>query len=174
MQEALIGRAGAGGAARCGGRGAHARRKRGENRFEPLHDLCVATDHQTVAALAARDAAARADIHIVKLTFGQIGAAANVVVVIGVAAVDHNVTGFQQGHEVVERRVDHRRGHHQPHRARLLQFRDQIFERCRTRDAFLLQPVHRCRLHVVSDTLLTALRQASHHVRAHASQSNHA
>lgn len=174
MQEALIRGAGAGCAARRGGRGARTRREGRENRLEPLHDFGLAADHQTVTALTSRDAAAGADVDVVKLTLRQLGAAANVVVVIGVAAVDHDVAGFEQGHELVERLVDHRGGHHQPHRARFLQLRDQIFKRRGTCHAFLLQLVHRGRLYVVSDALLTALRQAAHHVRAHASQSNHA
>jgi hypothetical protein len=61
-----------------------------------LDDWLFATDHQAVAALESPDAAAGADIDVVDVFLGEFGGAAEVVDVVGVAAVDQNVVGLQQ------------------------------------------------------------------------------
>ena len=67
-----------------------------EDRVEPLHRRLVAADHQAVAAHQAPDAAGGADVEVVDALGLQLLAAADVVDVVGVAAVDQDVALLQQ------------------------------------------------------------------------------
>src|SRR5262249_23108711 len=71
------------------------RRQRPEDRIELGHCLRIAADHQAVATLEAPDAAACADIGVVDLQVGEFARAANVVDIVGVAAVDHDVARIE-------------------------------------------------------------------------------
>ncbi len=68
--------------------------KIGSRRFD---HVLFAADHHAVAALEAPDAAAGAYVHVVNLFRGEFLGAADVVYVIGIAAVDQNVAGFEIG-----------------------------------------------------------------------------
>ena len=59
------------------------------------HDRVLAADHVAVAALETPDAAADADIDIVQLLDLQLPRATDVVVIIGIAAVNDDVAGFE-------------------------------------------------------------------------------
>ena len=104
---------------------------------------------------------------------GQPLGADNIVAVIRVAAVDHHVTGVERGEERVERGIDSRRGHHQPDGARLGEPRRQIVQQGRTDGTLCGQRVHRRRRYVVYDALVAATHEATHHVGAHAPESDH-
>ena len=60
-------------------------------------DVVLAADHLAVAALQAPDAAAGADVDVVDALGLQLRGAADVVEVVGVAAVDDDVAGLQGG-----------------------------------------------------------------------------
>ena len=66
-------------------------RKRAEDRVEMLHDIALAADHHAIAALQAPHAAAGADIDVMDPLGVQLLGAANVVDVIGIAAVNQDV-----------------------------------------------------------------------------------
>ena len=107
MQEALFD---AGDLALAPGRaagGGNARRQRPEDRFQVLHDLRLTAYHQAVAAIEPGNAAAGADVEIVKARRVQVPGAPDVVVVVGVAAVDDDVAGVQVARQFPEHRVDH-------------------------------------------------------------------
>src|SRR5262249_30329752 len=70
-------------------------RQRLEDRVEALHRLVGAADHHAIAAFQAPDAAARPHIHVVDLLGREFFGAANVVHVVGVAAVDEDVAGLE-------------------------------------------------------------------------------
>jgi hypothetical protein len=65
------------------------------------HGLGIAADHHAVTALQAPDAAGSADVDVVQAFFGEGLGAANVVLIVGVAAVDDGVAGFEQSLRVL-------------------------------------------------------------------------
>ena len=71
---------------------ADAGRQRREDRIEVLDDIRLATDHQAVAAFPSPDAAAGPDVDVVDATPGELLRAPDVVDVVGIAAVDEDVT----------------------------------------------------------------------------------
>ena len=78
-------------AARCEG---------GEDRVEMLHHVALAADHHAIAALEAPDAAAGADVDIVDALGRQLLGAADVVDVIGIAAVDQDIAALEMGQQI--------------------------------------------------------------------------
>src|SRR4051812_39614501 len=90
MQPALLGRAAGLLTARRARDVAGAGRQSGEDRLEALYRVSLATDHHAIAALEAPDAAAGADIDIVDGLRRQLRGAADVVNVVGVAAIDQD------------------------------------------------------------------------------------
>src|SRR5207244_3246853 len=68
--------------------GADPRGEAGEDRVEVLHDVGLAADHHAVAALEPPHAAARSHVHVVNALEPELLGAADVVDVVGVAAVD--------------------------------------------------------------------------------------
>src|SRR5208282_6371934 len=81
------------------------RGERLENRLVAPEDIQLAADHQAVAKLESPDAAASADIHQVQLHAGEYGSAADVIVKVGVAAVDDRVAGLEQFGQLINRAV---------------------------------------------------------------------
>src|SRR5260221_581972 len=122
MQIAFFGGAGGLFAAWCAVDVAAAGRQRFENRVEVFHHFVFAADHLAVAALQSPHAAAGANIDVVNALGLQLFGAANVVDVVGVAAVDQNVASGEFRDQFTDRSIDHGRGNHQPDGARLLQF----------------------------------------------------
>src|SRR5581483_11019893 len=80
-----------------------------ENWIEVLDCLRLAANHQAVTALAAPDAAARAHVHVMNSFRRELLGAANIVDVIGIAAVDQNVAGIEVRQEIRDGLI-HRRG----------------------------------------------------------------
>ena len=58
-------------------------------------DRLFAADHQAVAALAAEDAAAGSHVDVMNPAALQFRGAADVVVIVGIAAIDDDVAGLQ-------------------------------------------------------------------------------
>ena len=104
-------------------------RERREERVEPSHDVGLAADHEAVAALEPPDAAARPAVDVVEAARREPLRALDVVAVVGVAAVDHDVAGREPRHELVERGVDDRRRHHEPDDPRRRETSDEVVER---------------------------------------------
>ena len=69
----------------------HAGRQGGEDAVEPLYDGGLASNHLAVTALEAPDAARGADVDIVDPALRECLRAANVVVIVRVAAVDDGI-----------------------------------------------------------------------------------
>src|SRR5208282_6852663 len=91
MQVALFGGAADPLASRGGRDVAPSRSERREDRVETLHDLRLAADHHAVAALQPPHTPAGPDIDIVDLLRRQLLGSADIVDVVGIAAVDQNV-----------------------------------------------------------------------------------
>ena len=96
VEIALLGSAAellaAGGARDVAGAGGES----GEDGIEVFHDIVFAADHHAVAAFETPHAAAGADVDVVNLLRGEVFGAADVVDVVGVAAVDEDVARLQQ------------------------------------------------------------------------------
>jgi hypothetical protein len=73
-----------------------------------------AADHHAVAALESPDAAAGAYVHVVDALGGEFLGAADVVYVIGIAAVDEDVAGLEGGENFGDGNVDRGCRDHQP------------------------------------------------------------
>src|SRR5690348_15119681 len=87
-------------ASRCADGGIYTRSQSGENRIESLNNLGLATDHLAIATLQAPDATAGAAVDIMNVVGLQFFGAANVVMIIRVAAVDDDITCGQQGDDL--------------------------------------------------------------------------
>src|SRR5439155_24127989 len=95
---------------------ARTRCERGKDRIESLHHGVLAADHQAISALAAPDATARSNIHVVNALLGKVFRAPDIVHVIGMAAVDDNVARRRVREHLIEGRVHGGGRDHQPHR----------------------------------------------------------
>ena len=116
------------------------RRQRLENRAQALDHGLVAADHQAIALGEPPHAAAGARIDVVNLTLRHGGGAPLRIAIIRIAAVDDGVARREQRRESGDRAVgDRPGGHHQPDRARRLEFGDQLFERGGRLRALLLR-----------------------------------
>src|SRR5581483_1244666 len=93
VQVAVLGRVGVAAAAGGARGGLDAGGDRPENRVEALDRRIRPADHQAVAAVETEDAAARPAVDVVDASLGELLSPANVVAVVGVAAVDDHVAG---------------------------------------------------------------------------------
>src|SRR5262245_19241273 len=118
-------------APRCSRDIAASRRKRLEDRIEMVYDLGFPADHLAVTTLQPPYTAARANIYVVHTLCGEFFRTTDVIDVVGVAAIDHDVTGFKLSSEILKRRIDDGRRHHQPHGAWFFQLLHQFIERGR-------------------------------------------
>src|SRR5262245_41441559 len=107
-----------------------------EDRVEPPHGRFGTADHEAIAAFEAPDATARADVQVIDLLGRQLLGTADVVYIVRVPAVDEDVAGFEQRHEVGDGSIDGSRRYHEPDRARLLELLDEIGERRGADSAF--------------------------------------
>src|SRR5258707_5399929 len=148
--------------------------ERFESGVEMADDVVFAADHLAIAALQSPDAAGGADIDVVNAPGGEFLGASNVVDVIRVAAVDHDVAGFELRGEVMQGGIHNAGGHHQPDGARLRQFFYEVVERRRACRAFCAKLLHGIRASVVDNALVAVFLQAAHHVGAHSAETDHA
>ena len=152
---------------------AHAGRELSEDRIETLHDRLLAADHHAKAALEAPHPAARSNVDVMD-ALGRDGfRAADVVDVIRVAAINQDVPRLEMGQEVRDGVVHGRRRDHQPHRPRLLKLLREVLKRGCACGFLLRKLLHGFGEEVIHDAIVTALDQPSHHVRAHAAQTDH-
>src|SRR5690606_16460520 len=74
--------------------------QRVEDRHQPVDVLLGAAGHQPVAHVQAPDPAGDPDIDVTDAALGELGRVLRVVDEVRVAALDHQVTGGQQGAEL--------------------------------------------------------------------------
>lgn len=86
----------------------------------------IAADHHAVAPLQPPDAATGADVDIMNALGGEFSGSTDVVDVIRIAAVDQNVAGLEQRHDLRNGLIDDRRRHHQPDRPRRAELADKL------------------------------------------------
>lgn len=153
------------------------RRQRQEQRVEATDGVARTADHQAIAALEPPDSPARAAVEVVDALGDQLFCrAADVVVVVGVAAVNDLVAGGQKREESVEGRIHGRGRHHQPDGPGRRQPGEEILER---RGAFADRPVRdqvfdRGGGACVADHRVLGAQPAPRHVDAHSAEPDQA
>ena len=173
VQITAFGGRGLAGAAGGTRRRLKAGRDRGEDRVETADRLRLAADHQAEAALEAEDPPAGTNVDEVDALRCERLGAVDVVAVVAVAAVDDDVVRLEHGCELVDDQAGDCGRHHHPDRARLVEFRDELFERGSADRAFAAQELHRVEVLVVDDALVAVTRQPPHEIGAHAAEADH-
>src|SRR5215213_3353211 len=131
------------------------------------------SDHLAISAIQSPNSAAGAHIDVMNAFCFKLVCAANVVNVIRVSAVDNNVVCLYKFNQLMENSIDKSGRDHQPDRTRRLKLLDKGAERGIAGGAFVYKCLHCIRATIVHDAFVPAVQKASHHVGAHASQSNH-
>src|SRR5437870_1503543 len=144
-----------------------------EDRRELVHDLLLAAYHEAVTDLEPPDAAARAGVHVMEALFLELGGAPHVVVEVGVAAVNDDIAGGQQGSHFVDGLFGRGAGgDHDPDGAGRFQLGDHVLERGGPDAAHLFRLFDEIRRPVVGDHAVLALLEAGDHVHAHLPEAN--
>ena len=138
-----------------------------------LHLVIGAADHHAIAALKPPDAAAGADVDIIDAFRHQLMGAADIVDIVGIAAVDDRVASFERRQEIGDRLVDDRGGNHEPDRARLLQLLGQVGERGAADRLFLDEFLDGLGRHVEDHAFMAVGQEPADHVGAHPPESDH-
>jgi hypothetical protein len=118
------------------------------------------------------DAAAGPDIDVMDLPRRELLGAPDVVDVIGIAAINQNVTGLKGRQKIGNGLVDNRRRNHQPDRPRLFQLFDKVGERPGANGAFSGQLGHSLGGHVENHALVASPEKAPYHVRDHPAEAD--
>ena len=99
--------------------------------------------------------------------------AANVVDVVGIAAVNQDVATLEMGQQIGDGVVYRAGRHHQPNGAWLCELLGELRQRSRADGLFLHQLRHRLCRPIEHDALMAALQQAAHHIPAHPAEADH-
>jgi hypothetical protein len=147
--------------------------KRGERRLEQRDCFALTADHQAVALLQTEHAAAGADVEVADAGRAQLVGAADVIVVVGVSAIDQHVAPAEQRAQLGDHRIDQCRRHHDPHGPRRRESAHQLRRAGGRLRAVRGDRAHRRGGAVVRHALMAGLQQPTHHVGAHAPESDH-
>ena len=162
------------GASRRGLDAALARRDGAEDRVEAGHRGVVAADHEAVAAVEPPHAAAGAAVDVVHALLLALRGAVDVVVVIGVAAVDDGVVGAHQREQLVDGLLHDPGRDHDPDVAGRVELLHELLERVRPGGALGHERVDGLLGDVVDDARVPVAHEAAYEVRAHAAKADHA
>src|ERR1700733_1296604 len=132
-----------------------------------------AADHEAIASFETPDTAAGAHVDVLNALGSELGTAADVIDVIGIATVDEDVAGFQVGRELGYGLVHHGCRNHQPDGAWLGELGDHVRERGGPYGFLLFKILNRLRRAVEHHAGVTVVQQALDHVGAHSSQTDH-
>ena len=99
--------------------------------------------------------------------------AADIVDIVGIAAVDDRVASLERRQKIGDRLVDDRRGNHQPDRARLFELLGQVRQRGAADRLFVDQPLDGLGGHIEDHAFVAAGEEPADHVGAHAPQTDH-
>jgi hypothetical protein len=101
------------------------------------------------------------------------GCAADIVMIVRVAAVNDDIAGRKARRQRLNLPVDQSGRNHKPHRSGLLQPQDQIFKGSGADSSFFDQSVHSARVYVIYDTLMPGPHDTPNHIGAHPAQADH-
>src|SRR5579885_667828 len=127
-QVAVLGRAGYPVSTGSGGRALFTGGQSGKYRVEILHRLLFPADHQAVAAFKSPDAAAGADIEIVNALRLQLGRAADIIDIVGIAAIDDDISLIDQRQKLGQGGINRGGRDHHPENTRLRQLIHQVLQ----------------------------------------------
>ena len=144
-----------------------------QDRLDGLDRDLVAADHQAVAALQAEDAAAGADVDVVDALLPQLLGPADVVAVVGVAAVDDDVALVEERGDLVDDLPGDAGRDHHPDGPRLLELADELLQRRAAGRALILELLDRLGVDVEDHALVSVAHQPPHDVGAHPTQPDH-
>src|SRR5690348_3597998 len=139
-----------------------------------LYDVVGPANHHAVAAFEAPDAAAGAYVGVIDFVCGEIFGAANIIDVIGIAAINEDVTRIEKRCEISKSIVHHGGRDHQPNGARFGKFFYEFVERIRAFRAFGCHLLDAFGISVEGNAFVAATHEPAHHVRAHAAEADHA
>src|SRR5580698_785404 len=166
-----------GGAARSqpGGRlrGALARGDGQEDRVQPPHRLVLAADHQAVATVQSPDAAAGTAVDVVEAVALEVLGPGDVIPVVGVPAVDHDVVGLEQRPQLVQGLLDDAGRDHDPQGPRLVQPADEVGQALRALRAVGFQRLDRVGVDVVDHAVVAVAHEPADEVGAHPAEPDH-
>jgi hypothetical protein len=149
-------------------------RDRREQRRDPVDDLVLAAEHQAEAALDAPHAPAGAAVDVVDPLLAELVRVADVVEVVGVAAVDDHVAGLQHLGDGLDRLVGDLAGrHHYPDHARLLELGGELLERARPGHPVGLDGLDGVGAHVVAHAVVAVGHQPADDPGAHPAEPDH-
>ena len=132
-----------------------------------------AADHHAIAALKPPDAAAGADVDIVEAFRHEFMGAADIVDIVGIAAVDDRVASLERRQEIGDGLVDDRGGDHEPDRARLLQLLGEVGKRGAAERLFVDHFLDGLGRHIEDHAFMAVCEEPADHVGAHPSESDH-
>ena len=135
--------------------------------------LVGSADHQAVAALEAEHPAAGADVDVVEPELGELLPAADIVVVVGVAAVDDDVARLEQRGDLIDDLAGDAGRDHHPDDAGRGQLADEVLHRLRPGRALAGQRRHRLGIDVEDHALVSVAHQAPDDVGAHPAEADH-
>ncbi len=148
-------------------------RQRAEDRIEPPHDLRLAANHQAVTALESPDAAAGPHVHVMDAALLELRGPADVVVIVRIAAIDNHIVWREQWRQLLDRRVDDGRRHHQDEVAWRGQRRDEVGQRMGADRSFARERVDAGRRDVLDHCRISGAQQPADHVPAHPAEPDH-
>ena len=162
-------------APRCALDLSHSRSQRLEDRIEALDRFHLPADHHAVAAIETPDAAARPHVNVMNPLFRQMLRPPQVVLEIRVTAVDDYVARFKplrQRHHRLVGGIPRR--NHDPGGPWLAQPFGEVIERSAASGTFAFHLANAVGVHIEDDAVVIPFHQATNHVRAHPSESDHA
>jgi len=170
VQIAGFGSAAAGLESRSARDVADSRRESLKDGIETRDGFVGTAEHHAVSAVDAPDAAAGADVDVVNALVFQRAGAADIILVIRVAAVDDGVAGLHETGELGYGLVGGGSGgDHDPGGARLGELRNEILHRRGAGCAFAGERADVGRVQIEHRALMTMAHQAAYHVSAHPS-----
>jgi hypothetical protein len=100
-----------------------------QDRVDDLDRFLVTAHHQAIAALQSENPTAGTDVDVMQALLAKLGGPANIVAVVGVAAVDDDVAFVEQLGELINGLSGDPRRNHHPDRARALELADKLLQR---------------------------------------------
>ncbi|MNZ20505.1 hypothetical protein D3C78_375600 [compost metagenome] len=150
---------------------ANARGQRLEQRLQALEHVLLTADHHAVATVQAPHTARGTDVQVMQPALGQLGGAAHVVLVEGVATVDDRIARFQQFGQLRDGLLGRfARRQHYPYRPRRLELLHQRAKVVSPLGALAFQPDDCITVTVVHDRAVPGAHQPPCNIAAHAAQ----
>ena len=145
----------------------------GPDRIQTPDGDILAPDHQAVAAFETPHPATGPAVDVVDPLGGQLLGTMEIVAVVRVAAVDHDVIGIEQFGQLVDGALHVPGRDHDPHGPRRPEGRHELLERRRPDSPLRLEFGDGGGIHVVDDAPMPVRHQAADEVRSHSPQTDH-